>query len=104
MKSFVKPNKISVPSGYVVEGTTMTIPNLAPSLLELIAASATDGLPMVGQPLFDESESAGEARLQAKQCDLASVFDFGMNDPANEEGPSIAPRSEPENETPTENN
>ncbi|CAJ0592173.1 unnamed protein product [Cylicocyclus nassatus] len=53
---------------HVVEGTTLTIPGLAPSLIELLEANlAGEGLPMVGKPLFDDSEEAGSARLAAKE-------------------------------------
>lgn len=91
---YVKPAKISKPSGYCVPGTTMTIPNLAPSLLEIIAASSTDGLPLVGKLCFDETDDAGLARTQARQSVISDIHDFGEAQRL-EEGPSFTPPAEP---------
>lgn len=90
---YLTPAKITKPKGYVVEGSTMTIPNLAPSLIEIIACSSTDGFPLVGTPMYDESESAGLARIEARRKVLSDIQDFGKaNELTTEEGPSLAPR------------
>lgn len=76
MPKFLRPSEYPVPSGYEVSGTTMTLPNLAPSLAEIIAMNLKgQPLPMVGKPLFDDSEAAGEARVKSNVplCDIYDV-------------------------------
>lgn len=69
-------------SGENIKGSSMTIPNLAPSLVELIEASISNGepMPLCGQPLYDDDEDTGFARLQSSQASLSELHDFAEDD------------------------
>lgn len=47
-----------------IQGTSLTIPGLAPDMQSLLAAALSgEPLPRSGVPMYDESEEAGEARV-----------------------------------------
>lgn len=71
--------------GYKVEGSTMTLPNLAPSLIEIINASISgDGLPYTSTPMYDDSEESGIARIMANHTPLCDKYDFASEISKNE--------------------
>lgn len=80
MKKYFTPSSIPPCKPFLVKGSTLTIPNLAPSLLEIIAASSTDGFPFTSKPLFDESEQSGLSRLDVNQRDISQVYQFGKDE------------------------
>lgn len=58
-------NTCPTPASYpvTIEGTSMTIPGLAPDLQTLLAAAeAGEPLPRVGVPVYDETPEAGIVR------------------------------------------
>ena len=47
-----------------IQGSSLTIPGLAPDLQTLLAAAEQgELLPRVGTPMYDESEEAGQVRI-----------------------------------------
>lgn len=47
-----------------INGTSLTIPGLAPDMQTLLAAALNgEPLPRYGVPMYDESEEAGQARV-----------------------------------------
>lgn len=95
MKKFLPPFSIDKPKGYHVEGSTLTIPNLAPSLIEIIASSSSDGLPYSSIPQFDDDESSGLARVKSRTT-LNEVFDFG-NEQSSEHNEEVSTNEEVQN-------
>lgn len=94
---FESPSNISLPELERVQGTTLTVPNMAPSLIELLNSSISNGepLPDNGLNVYDDSDEAGLTRLLSRQRTVAEVVAFGETQATNGE------RSEP-NEAPTE--
>lgn len=71
--------------GQPIVGSSMTIPNLAPTLVELIEASISNGepLPVCGSPLYDEDDASGIARVQANAATFAEQYDLANEAAAN---------------------
>lgn len=84
--------------GYKVKGSSLTIPNLAPSLIELLANNATgDKLPIVGSQLFDDDESKGSIRVNMNQQTMDNIFNFGSNINEDEEVNEVMENSDANN-------
>lgn len=80
--SFSNPRKCH---GYKVEGSTLTIPNLAPTLIEIINSSISgDGVPLTSHPLYDDSEDSGFARCMANSTPLSEKFHFAYEEATKE--------------------
>lgn len=80
-----------------IPGTSQTIPGLAPDLQTLLAA-ATEGepLPLIGKPLFDDSEEAGLVRMRVGNLPPEEIL-LSQEKPAPEEEPEApAPEEVPE--------
>lgn len=66
--------------GQVIKSASLTVPNLAPSLVEIIEASINgDPMPMCGTPLYDDSEGSGIARLMASKASLGEQMIFAQD-------------------------
>lgn len=105
MSNLLRFIKYPVPAGQHVEGSTMTIPNLAPSLISLLESNINgQGMPLTSQPQYDESEASGFARLEAGGATVGEILDNGAAIAAEIEGLKAKPRaskaepSKPENE------
>lgn len=71
---------ISTPSAQLVEGSTLTIPNLAPTILELLQSSLNgDALPLTSSPLYDEDDNSGIARVNSFH-DISDLKDFAESE------------------------
>lgn len=70
-----------IPKPYHVGGSTMTVPDLAPSLRAIISASSVAGepLPLAGKPEYDESDEAGMARLDLRSRDLSEIANIARS-------------------------
>lgn len=65
--------------GEVIEGTTLTVEGLAPSLIEIIQSSvAGDAIPRVGVEMYDDSETHGVIRNNAPNV-LSEIYDYGYD-------------------------
>lgn len=73
-----------VPPCEVVKGSSMTIPGLAPDLIAILSAHTLgEPLPIVGNPQYDESEEAGEARVLSSRSTMGEVLAFAEQDAIN---------------------
>lgn len=96
-----RQSNIDCPKPYNVCGTTLTIPYLAPSILELIEASLNgDGLPLTSQPMFDESDEHGIARVMSRS-DLSDLKSFADSQSVEDlkSSPDVPNNKEGEGET-----
>lgn len=84
-----------------IEGSSLTIPGLAPDLQTLLAAAEQgEPLPRTSEPLFDESEEAGLVRTQVESLppeDIQAAYETAKAKPeqaAADQGESASPSKE----------
>lgn len=77
-------NNYDIPKPYHVEGSTLTVPGLAPTLIELIEANVVgQPLPLTSQPMYDDNEASGFARVQAHCAVMSDVVNFALSEDNN---------------------
>lgn len=75
---YLKFIKSPIPEPFTVEGTTMTVPNLAPDLITIIEASINgQSMPLTSQPLYDDTPETGIARTMVSNATLGEIIEHG---------------------------
>lgn len=75
---YLKFLKSPIPEPYTVEGTTMTVPNLAPDLITIIEASINgQSMPLTSPPLYDDTPESGTARTMVSNATLGEIIEHG---------------------------
>lgn len=85
-KTLVKLSR-EIPSIRKIEGSSLTIPGMAPDLIDILKA-AIDGEPLPtygGVPLFDNTEDIGLARVSVSELDNNDLNEIVAGDRRQEE-------------------
>lgn len=86
---------------------SLTIPNQAPTLKQLVLASLQgEPLPMTSRPMYDEDENFGEARLQSNDTPIEDTITMARNgqfDPKQEAEPKAVEENEERSDEAEEN-
>lgn len=78
-----------------VKGSSMTVQGLAPSLEEIIRSNMVNNepLPYTGTPIYDESDNAGIARVNAREMTLDELREVSEISAREKEAAEAAAKS-----------